>query len=364
MTNVEPAPQHRRGRAAGLALTGLLAVALSAVAVPALAQSSEPAADGAYPVTIAHAYGETVIEQAPERVVTVGLTDQDAFLALGLAPVGVNEWFGEQPYGAWPWAAPLLGGATPTVLKDPDGLDFEAIKALDPDLIVGLYAGLTQEEYDTLSAIAPTVAQPADHPSWGIPWQEQTMTVGQILGKTAEAGALVGQVEQRFGQVQAEHPEFAGATAVVATPWEGVFVYGPSDVRGQLLTRLGFSLPANLVEVTGQAYGGNLSEENVDMLDVDVIVWLDGASVADLGGPLYASLPVHTEGREVFVDSYGTALGGATSFVTVLSLPYLLDGLPPLLSLAVDGDPATVVPLPSPDLAPAASTAPEASPAS
>jgi len=56
------------------------------------------------------------------------------------------------------------------------------------------------------------------------------------------------------------------------------------------------------------------------------------------------SLSVHTEGREVFIDSYGTTLGGATSFVTVLSLPYLLDELVPRLAAAVDGDPATVVP--------------------
>ena len=104
-----------------------------------------------------------------------------------------------------------------------------------------------------------------------------------------------------------------------------------------------------------QAYGGNLSEENVDMLDVDAIIWLDALGVPDLGGPLYASLPVHTEGREVYLDSFNDPLGAATSFVTVLSLPFLLEGLVPRLALAVDGDPATVVPVTSP--------APEGSPA-
>ena len=117
---------------------------------------------------------------------------------------------------------------------------------------MGLYSGLTQEEYDTLSQIAPTVAQPAEYSDWGIPWQQQTMLVGQILGKTAEAGASSSaSVEGLFGQVQAQHPEFAGKTAVVATPWEGIFVYGPEDVRGRLLTRLGFALPEGLAEVDG-----------------------------------------------------------------------------------------------------------------
>ncbi len=34
-------------------------------------------------------------------------------------------------------------------------------------------------------------------------------------------------------------------------------------------------------------------------------------------------------------------LGGATSFVSVLSLPFLIDELVPRLAAAVDGDPAT-----------------------
>jgi iron complex transport system substrate-binding protein len=101
---------------------------------------------------------------------------------------------------------------------------------------------------------------------------------------------------------------------------------------------LGFALPAGLAEVTGTEFGGNLSAERAEMLDVDVIIWLDAdESEGVLGGPLYQSLPVHTEGREVYLDSYDDPLGGATSFVTVLSIPYLLEGLVPQLVDALDG---------------------------
>jgi iron complex transport system substrate-binding protein len=125
---------------------------------------------------------------------------------------------------------------------------------------------------------------------------------------------------------------------VVATPYEGIWVYGEQDVRGRLLTALGFSLPEGLNEVTGTEFGGNLSPERADLLDVDVIIWLDGEeSGEELGGPIYQTLPVHTEGREVFLSSYDDPLGGATSFVSVLSLPYLLDGLVPQLADALDG---------------------------
>jgi iron complex transport system substrate-binding protein len=325
-----------------------LATSLLVSAAPVAAQASPSASDGTgdagFPLTIAHKYGETTIETVPERIVSVGLLEQDPLLALGVAPVGVTEWFGEYPSAAWPWAQPLLGDAAPEVVGDATAVDPERIQALDPDVILALYSGLTQEQYETLSGIAPTIAQPAAYVDYGIPWQELTRTVGAIVGKAAEAEDLVEGVEERFEQVKAEHPEFVGASAVVATPWEGIFVYGPEDVRGRLLTSLGFSLPEGLVEATGAAFGGNLSEEAVDLLDGDVIVWLDAASVEGYGGPLYDTLAVHTEGREVHLDSYADPLGGATSFVTVLSLPFLLDGLVPMLAAAIDGDPATAVP--------------------
>lgn len=304
-----------------------------------------PGAAAAFPVTIAHKYGETTISAHPERIVTVGLTDHDALLALGVKPVGVTEWFGEQPHATWPWAQDKLGDAAPVVLKTGDsGINFEAIAALRPDAILALYAGLSQEEYDLLTQIAPTVAQPAGYVDYGIPWQELTRTVGKVVGQAAQADALVAGVEAQLADVKAAHPEFAGASAIVATPYEGIWVYGPEDARGRFLSALGFELPAGLVEVVGAEFGGNLSMERADLLDVDVIIWLDpDEAQGPLGGPVYASLPVHTEAREVFLDSYDDPLGAATSFVSVLSLPFLLDGLVPRLAAAVDGDPATVV---------------------
>jgi iron complex transport system substrate-binding protein len=78
---------------------------------------------------------------------------------------------------------------------------------------------------------------------------------------------------------------------------------------------------------------------------VDAIIWLDPEDGdGPLGGPLYETFAVHQEAREVFLDSFDDPLGGATSFVSVLSLPYLLDGLVPMLAAAVDGDPSTEVP--------------------
>lgn len=292
----------------------------------------------AFPVTIKHKYGSTEITKRPERIVTVGLTEQDALLALGIVPVGTTEWFGEYPGAIWPWAQDRLDGTLPELVGDAQTINFEKIAALKPDVILALYAGLTEEQYDLLAQIAPTVAQPANYVDYGIPWQELTRTVGQVVGQAERADKLVAHVEARFEQVRAEHPEFVGATSVVATPYQGIWIYGPEDVRGRFLTDLGFELPPGLEEITGAEFGGNLSMERADLLDVDVIIWLDPEEAeGELGGPVYQSLPVHTEGREVFLDSYNDPLGGATSFVSVLSLPFLLDGLVPQLAEAIDG---------------------------
>jgi iron complex transport system substrate-binding protein len=309
------------------------------------APTSAPAESDAFPVTIEHKYGSTTIEAKPERIVVVGLLEQDALLAMGVTPVGTTEWFGKHPGAIWPWAQDKLTGEMPEVLVNTDGINYERITALKPDVIVALYAGLTKEEYDLLTQIAPTVAQPGAYADYGIPWQELTVTVGKIIGQAAQAETLVADVEGSFERVRSEHPEFQGATAIVATPYQGIWVYGPQDVRGRLLTSLGFKLPDELAAITGAEFGGNLSMERADILDVDAIIWLDPTEAEGaLGGPLYASMPVHTEGREVMLDSYKSPLGGATSFVTVLSLPYLLDNLTPMLAAAVDGDPATAVP--------------------
>ncbi|MBX3015563.1 MAG: ABC transporter substrate-binding protein [Caldilineaceae bacterium] len=291
-----------------------------------------------FPVTIEHKYGSTTITAKPERVVTVGLIDHDALLALGIVPVGTSEWFGGYPGSIWPWAQDeldALGGALPEAVGG-ESINIEKIASLQPDLILALYSGVKQEEYDLLSQIAPTVAQPSDYVDYGIPWQDLTLTVGAAVGQAAEAAALVAEVEALFTQVQTEHPEFTGATSIVATPWQGIWVYGEQDVRGRFLTMLGFQLPAGLQEVTGTEFGGTLSMERADLLDVDVIIWLDPETAeGELGGPVYQNLPVHTEGREVFLDSYNDPLGGATSFVSVLSLPFLLDGLVPQLADAM-----------------------------
>jgi iron complex transport system substrate-binding protein len=171
--------------------------------------------------------------------VSVGLNEQDAFFALGVAPVGVTDWMGfENGIGPWAQDAAKAAGDPPELLTNTDGIRFEKIAALPPDVTVALYSDLKESDYEKLSQIAPVVAPPDGHADFGIPWQETTRTVGQIVGETEEAEKLIGDLEARIAKAREEHPEFAGRSASMAMAYEGIWVYGPDDPRSRLLTDL------------------------------------------------------------------------------------------------------------------------------
>jgi iron complex transport system substrate-binding protein len=300
---------------------------------------------GAFPVTIEHKFGTTTVAAAPERVVTVGFSDQDALLALGVVPVGIRDWYGEQPFATWPWAIDRLDGAEPEVLPSAE-LNFEQITELRPDLIVGLSSGMSESDYATLAAIAPTIAQSDEYIEYGVPWQEATRVIGQAVGKAAEADALVADVEAQIAAVAADHPEWAGqevAVGYVLSESE-IGAYASGDPRPTLLGALGFVTPAEFDELAGDQFYSAFSFEEMGRLDRDVLVWIAGDwSVNEqiMANPLRQQLDAVTEGREVFL---GPIEAGAFSFSSPLSLPYLLGVMVPQLEAAVDGDPATEVP--------------------
>ncbi len=324
-------------RGAGLLGAGLALSACGGGTPPA------PAADTR---TIAHKYGSTPVSGTPQRVVTVGLTEQDYALALGVTPVGVRDWFGDQPGALWPWAR---AGATSTPEVLPvEALNFEQIATLAPDLILGINSGLTQEDYERLTGIAPTIAQPAEFADYGAPWQTITTTVGSALGRDADAAALVPSIEQRFARARTDNPDFAGRTGLLAALLEdGTFYVYAEGPAPRFLVDLGFELPpAAAALFTGADRPPvALSLEQLSVLEADLlVVGLYGQSAIDarVDDPLFQALPTVQQGRAVLLPELSTA-NGAMTFGSVLSLPAALDELVPRFSAALDGDPATAV---------------------
>jgi iron complex transport system substrate-binding protein len=300
------------------------------------APAAPPAAAGAFPLTVEHSKGTTEIASAPQRVVTVGFSDQDPVLAMGVRPVAVTDWYGDYPHATWPWAQDELGDAQPTVLNKgaftgtPE-YRYEDIAAVAPDLIIGLYTSMDDTQYQTLSRIAPTVAPPAGYPEWGAPWDEYTRLAGRALGNPDRAEELIAGVDAQLAAARAANPQFAGRTVVVAERFEGgqSLVRKPGDQRSQLLTGLGFTIPPEFAELPGETDGGTVSDEQMGLLDRDVLLWNTGFSPEvreDVErAPLYSQLEVVKAGRSVFVED--PMISAAWTWGTVLSLPTVIDAL-------------------------------------
>lgn len=306
--------------------------------------AASPTTDAAFPVTIEHEYGATTIDAEPERVVSIGFGEHDGLLALGVIPVAVRDWYGDQPYATWPWAQDELGDATPEVLASTE-LNFEQIAALEPDLILGISSGMTDADYATLSAIAPTVAQPGDYIDYGTPWDVSLEITGRAVGRAEAAAQVIAETEQRFADARAAHPEFEGATAAVTFYFEQQpGAYNSQDIRSRALTDLGFVVPPAIDEAAADAFFVSISAEDLSLIDTDVVVWI-GAGADTFEAirtlPTRPTTRAFREGREIVADDL---LSGAFSHASPLSFEYVLDALVPELALAVDGDPATAVP--------------------
>ncbi|MGQ0519573.1 MAG: iron-siderophore ABC transporter substrate-binding protein [Actinomycetota bacterium] len=295
------------------------------------------AQESAFPVTIEHKYGSTEIPGEPARVLSLGFQEHDAIFALGVTPIAVRYWFGDKTDVIFPWAEDEAAGATPEILEMPyDNLNFEKIASLEPDLILGIYSGMTDKDYETLSAIAPTVAQTDDYVDYGVPWQDMTRTVGRALGREDRATELVEALEGRFAAIKAEKGAFAGKMVAVATysgPGSGPGFFASEDPRSRFFTSLGFKVPAALDEIAGDQFFGTVSPERLDVLDTDVLVWdqlqyVEGGPAAIKSDPLVQQLAVMKDGRAVFLEG---DLENAFAFNSVLSLPFVLDRLVPML---------------------------------
>ncbi|MBY6091623.1 ABC transporter substrate-binding protein [Maritimibacter alkaliphilus] len=296
-----------------------------------------------FPLTVTHKYGTTEIPAQPQRVVTLSFLNHDNLLAIGVTPVGLRDWFGNQPSGVWPWAQDALGEARPTLLKG--DINFEQIAALKPDLIEAMWSGISRQQYEMLSRIAPVVPPLEGYEDYGMPWQLLARTTGLITGHAAEAEAQVKAIEDRAATLRASHPDWQGATATVAYLYhDAPGAYTSKDIRSMFLDSLGFRTPQAVDDVSGaEAFAMTLSNEDLTPLDADLLLWFvspaNVAAIRDLA--LRPELRAHTEGREVAVDAL---LASAFSHASLLSLPYVLDRMVPMIEAALDGDPATPVP--------------------
>ncbi|MEU3265450.1 iron-siderophore ABC transporter substrate-binding protein [Streptomyces bacillaris] len=298
------------------------------------------AATGAFPVTVEHAFGSTKVEKAPQRVVSVGYTDDQAILAFGIRPVGMVDQY-PNPVGQvpdintqWPWVKDKWGDTRPeVVMKNGDaGPNFEKIASLRPDLIIAVYSEVDRAAYDKLSKIAPTVGRTkTEKEPFSAPWQDNAVHIAKALGKETEGEELVTGIQEKLDAAKKANPDFADQKAV-ALSWykDAVHPFTSTDVRGQLVTGSGFTYQTEIDKVADGNFSTQLSPERIDLIDVDrIFVINDKADTEALKKfELFANLPAVKNGKVSYLlDSEGPAIGAAMSQGTLLSLPYAIDEL-------------------------------------
>ena len=255
------------------------ALLLAGCAGPADATSPTAAgADGSFPVTFTHMYGQTTLDAVPERVATWGWGATDAVLALGIVPVAISAMdYGGGENRIAPWvedAIEKLGGATPKILDSSTyELSIEELLAADPDVLIAPYSGLTKEEYDAVTAAGVPVVAP-EKAVWSTPWRDVITQTGTALGKESEAEGLLKNLDTQVSDAAAAHPEFAGTTVAYASDDASTFyLYLPADPRVEILEDLGFVTPASVTALdTGEStFYTSVSPETLDQIDAQVI---------------------------------------------------------------------------------------------
>jgi iron-siderophore transport system substrate-binding protein len=297
-----------------------------------------PAPTGSFPVTVKHTFGETTIERAPRTVVSYGFNDHDTMLALGVVPAGLIQWIPEWKRGVGPWSERALGDARPE-LFDGQGVPFEQIAALSPDLVIAANLDLRASDYERLSELVPTVGPVRGHPAYGTPWDLLASQVGTALGKRSETQGLVDRARAGFTAARRDHPSFEGRTAMVVTPVEDgqMSIFADTDSRGNLVKELGFRQPAEVASLVGDQFYKYISPERFDLLEGDALIVLayDAPTARKLDGmATYQQLDVVRRGSAVVISDMDEAMGLAAS--TVTSIPWALGGLVPRLARAVE----------------------------
>ncbi|XBL81498.1 ABC transporter substrate-binding protein [Mycobacterium shigaense] len=268
-------------------------------------------------------------------MVSAGFTEQDDLLAVGVVPIAVTNWFGDQPSGVWPWAQPKLGGAHPTVLNLDNGIPVDQIAGLRPDLIVAVNAGLDADTYQKLTAIAPTIAQ-ADGDAFFEPWKVQAATIGQAVFQADQMKSLVDNVDKQFAAVAQRNPQWQGKKALLMQGklWRGTVVATLAGWRTDFLNQMGLVIADSIKGLGTDDHRAVIPRDQIKtVLDsADVVIWTTESpddQKALLADPEVAASGATAQNHHVFTTK---EQAGAIAFSSPLSYPLVADQLPPQIS--------------------------------
>ena len=186
--------------------------------------------------------------------------------------------------------------------------DYEAINALEPDLII--VAGRSSRIYADMKEIAPT----ADLTVWEDfynKFQEQHRNMGKIFSVEERVEERLAELDAMVEEVSAQTAN-AGKALILMTTGAEVTAYGPGSRFGFVHDTFGYAAADENLEREA-THGDAVSFEYILEMQPDVLFVIDRASAVGeegqaaheiLDNELVAQTPAWQNGRVVYVDSF------------------------------------------------------------
>ena len=293
---------------AALAVAALLTVTACATGGAAAGSSDDNTSDNAEAaITITHQQGTASFAHSPTTVVALDWGVITVLDALGVEVAGA-------PMASAHVMPDYLAGAMADAvnvgtLHEPD---FEAIAALNPDVIIA--AARSQVHVAELSRIAPTVDFTIDGTDVVAQSIAQARELGTLFDRQDQAESLIGTLEESFDQLGLVGAE-AGDALMILTTGGNVSAHGEQGRFSILYHELGFEPAATLDLPTGQEprHGMAVSFEfilDVDpdwlfVIDRDSAIGAQGAVMAQsvLDNSIIRATSAYQNNRIVYVDT-------------------------------------------------------------
>lgn len=281
----------------------------------AMEESSEPVEAelaAATEVTIEHYSGSDIVPINPEVVVVM-----DTAILLSMDALGVQaDGFGSLGVPVPEQYSAVLEHADLVMVGTAFEPDYEAINALEPDLII--VASRSSATYPEMSKIAPTVdLTMSSDVDYVTAFTERHLALGQIFGVEAEVQAQLGGLS---AEIQALTPDIAaaGTALVLLTNGDEISAFGPGSRYGYIHDVFGYA-PADASLDPTAGHGDSVSFEfiaeaapdTILVLDRSAAIGQDGESAAQvLDNELVNQTPAALNNRIVYVDGFSWYIAG------------------------------------------------------
>lgn len=304
----------------------LLAALLSAVSVPVVAQAQDKlrAVTGqtddntvqiisrnAATQIVQHLTGQSEVRLRPARIVALHNSYTEALIGLGIVPAGAVE----RPQGA---AAQLKDAllTTPSV-GDQSSPDYEAILALQPDLILSV-GEVHGQNYELLSAIAPTIVLREPDKDW----RDWLKALAVVLGREMQADTRITAYDQRVAKIRETlKAQYSTETVLLLrVRQKDIRIYGAGRRSGPVLYEELQLKPHRLVPLDKNYEA--ISNELIGQLDADRIFLMveDAGRLGSIEkSQLWKSLPAVRAGHvyKVNIEPWNQSSGPLSSGIII-----------------------------------------------